>query len=102
MKPYELGLACIPTYVRGLAHMRAGRPREATAEFSAITAHRGSLANALIYPLAWLQLARARAAASDTAGARQAYGRFLTYWKDADPDVPVLLAARFELATLGR
>ena len=93
VKPYELGLACIPTYVRGLAHMRAGRPREAASEFSAITAHRGSLANALIYPLAWLQLARARAAASDTTGARQAYERFLTYWKDADPDVPVLLAA---------
>ncbi len=102
VKPYELGLACVPTYVRGLAHMRAGRPREAAAEFGIITAHRGSLANALIYPLAWLQLARARAAASDTTGARQAYERFLTFWKDADPDVPVFLAARAELAALGR
>jgi predicted Zn-dependent protease len=102
VRPYELGLSCIPTYVRGLAHMRAGRPREAAAELGVITAHRGSLANALIYPLAWLQLARARAATSDMAGARQAYGRFLTFWKDADPDVPVFLAARAELAALGR
>jgi hypothetical protein len=54
VKPYEPGLACIPTYVRGLAHICAGRPREAAVGFGVITAHRGSLANALIYPLAWL------------------------------------------------
>ncbi len=102
LKPYELGFACVPTYVRGLAHMRAGRPREAAAEFSTMTAHGGHLGNVLIYPLAWLQLARARAAASDIPGARQAYERFLRYWKDADPDVPALLAARAELAALGR
>jgi hypothetical protein len=100
VKPYELGLACVPAYVRGLAHMRAGRPREAAVEFGVITAHRGSLANALIYPLAWLQLARARAAASDTTGARLAYERFLGYWKDADPDVPAGVQARAELARL--
>ncbi|HSK09362.1 MAG TPA: winged helix-turn-helix domain-containing protein, partial [Vicinamibacterales bacterium] len=69
VKPYELGVACIPTYVRGLAHMRAGRPLEAAAEFGTITVHRGALANALIYPVAWLQLARARAAAGDAPGA---------------------------------
>lgn len=100
LQPYELGFACVPTYVRGLAHMRAGRPREAATQFGTITAHRGVLANALIYPLAWLQLARARAAAADTVGARRAYESFLRLWNAADPDLPVLLAARAELAAL--
>ena len=101
VKPYEPGLACVPTYVRGLAYMRAGRPRQAAAEFQRMTAHRGALANALVYPLAWLQLARAHAAAGDPQAARQAYRRFLQLWKDADPDVPALLQARAEFQALG-
>ena len=90
----------IPAYVRGLAHLGAGRPRGAVAELAAITSHRGVLSNALIYPLTWRQLGRARVAAGDLAGARQAYTRFLDYWKDADPDVPALAQARAELGAL--
>ena len=77
VRPYELGLACVPTYVRGLAFMRAKQPRQAAAEFAVMTSHRGALINALVYPLAWLQLARAHAGAGDTQSARQAYERFL-------------------------
>jgi eukaryotic-like serine/threonine-protein kinase len=76
LQPYEVGLACVPTYVRGLAYLAAKRPGEAAAQFSFITAHRAALGNALIYPVAWLQLARAHAAAKDPAAARAAYARF--------------------------
>jgi eukaryotic-like serine/threonine-protein kinase len=46
--------------------------------------------------LAHLQLGRAKAMAGDMDGARQAYERFLTIWKDANPDIPILQAAKAE------
>ena len=36
----------------------------------------------------------------DTAKAKTAYQEFLTIWKDADPDVPVLKQAKAEYARL--
>ena len=48
--------------------------------------------------LARLGLARAYAMQGDTAKARAAYQDFLTLWKDADPDIPVLIAAKSEFA----
>jgi hypothetical protein len=36
----------------------------------------------------------------DTAKAKAAYQDFLTLWKDADPDVPILIAAKAEYAKL--
>jgi hypothetical protein len=36
----------------------------------------------------------------DTARARAAYQDFLTLWKDADPDIPILKAAKAEYAQL--
>jgi len=36
----------------------------------------------------------------DTAKARAAFQDFLTLWKDADPDIPVLKRARAEYAKL--
>jgi eukaryotic-like serine/threonine-protein kinase len=36
----------------------------------------------------------------DTSTARSAYREFLALWKDADSDVPVLIAAKAELARL--
>jgi eukaryotic-like serine/threonine-protein kinase len=36
----------------------------------------------------------------DTAKAKAAYQDFLTLWKDADPDIPVLIAAKTEYAKL--
>jgi hypothetical protein len=52
------------------------------------------------YPLAQLALARALAAQHDTAGARTAYQDFFASWKDADPDIPILKAAKAEYAKL--
>ena len=36
----------------------------------------------------------------DTAKARAAYQDFLTLWKDADPDIPIFIAAKSEYAKL--
>jgi eukaryotic-like serine/threonine-protein kinase len=57
----------------------------------------------LNYPLAALArlgLARAYALDGDTAKARDAYDTFLTLWKDADADLPVLQQAKVEAARL--
>ncbi len=37
---------------------------------------------------------------NDTAEARAAYQRFLTLWKDADPDIPILRQAKTEYKKL--
>jgi cytochrome c-type biogenesis protein CcmH/NrfG len=47
-----------------------------------------------------LGLARAYAMQGDSAKARAAYEDFFALWKDADPDVPVLVAAKAEYAKL--
>jgi hypothetical protein len=52
------------------------------------------------WPLAHLGLARAYAMQGDTATAKAAYQDFLTLWKDADPDIPILIAAKAEYAKL--
>jgi hypothetical protein len=36
----------------------------------------------------------------DTAKARAAYQDFLTLWNDADPDIPILIAAKSEYARM--
>jgi eukaryotic-like serine/threonine-protein kinase len=56
--------------------------------------------NELIGALAHLQVGRAYAMQGDTAKAKAAYQDFLTLWKDADPDIPVFIAAKAEYAKL--
>ena len=56
--------------------------------------------NEPIGALAHLGLARAYIVQGDTAKARAAYQDFLTLWKDADTDIPVLVAAKAEYAKL--
>jgi len=53
-----------------------------------------------VYPLAHLGLARAAALTGDVARSRKAYQDFPRLWKDADPDLPVLLEAKREYANL--
>jgi eukaryotic-like serine/threonine-protein kinase len=50
--------------------------------------------------LARLGLARAIALSGDPAKSRSAYQDFLTLWKDADPDIPILKQAKAEYARL--
>lgn len=104
--PYEFGWKAQywPNYLRGRAYLAEGRGKDAAEEFQKILRHRGvSLAGSLsplIYSLSQLDLARARAASGDTAGARSGYQEFIQSWKDADPDLPVLQQAKSELAKL--
>ena len=56
--------------------------------------------NSPIGALAHLQIARAYAMQGDTAKAKAAYQDFLTLWKDADPDIPIFIAAKAEYAKL--
>jgi eukaryotic-like serine/threonine-protein kinase len=50
--------------------------------------------------LVHLQIGRACAIQGDTAKARAAYQDFFALWKDADPDIPILIAAQAEYAKL--
>jgi hypothetical protein len=69
-------------------------------EFQKIADHRGLVGNAPPGFLARLGLGRAYALQGDTAKARAAYQDFLTLWKDADPDIPILKEAKAEYAKL--
>jgi hypothetical protein len=89
-----------PVYVRGEAYLAAHRGSEAAAEFQKILDHRGIVSNAPIGALARLQLGRAYVLQGDLAQSRVAYNDFLTLWKDADPDIPILKEAKAEYAKL--
>jgi eukaryotic-like serine/threonine-protein kinase len=98
----ELGLVAglAPAYVRGQAYLALGDGNRAAAEFQKFIDHRGVVANDPWGALARLGLARAYALQNDSAKARAAYQDFLTLWKDADPDVPILKQAKAEYAKL--
>ena len=89
-----------PAYVRGQTYLAAKRPADAAVEFRKIISRRGLVMEDPIDAVARLQLARALAASGDTAGARAAYQDFLTLWKQADTDVPLLKQAQAEAAKL--
>jgi hypothetical protein len=73
---------------------------KAATEFQKILDHHGLWVSSELYPLARLQLARALMLQGDTAKARLAYQDFFAFWKDADPDIPVLISAKAEYAKL--
>lgn len=100
--PYELGKPgwLYAVYVRGKAHLAAHQGTEAAAEFQKILDHRGVVLSDPISALAHLQLGRAYVLAGDKDKARAAYDDFLTLWKDADPDIPILQQAKAENAKL--
>jgi eukaryotic-like serine/threonine-protein kinase len=89
-----------PVYLRGKAYLMLHDGNRAAAEFQKFIDHRGLVRNSPWGPLARLGLARAYAMQGDTVKARAAYVDFLTIWKNADPDNPVLQQARAEYAKL--
>jgi tetratricopeptide (TPR) repeat protein len=98
---YEAATGFRPSWIRGLAYLRARNGTLAAAEFGRILAHRGWDVVSPLWALAHLGLARAAALSGDTAGSRRAYEDFFAVWKDADGDLPVLTDARREYARLG-
>jgi tetratricopeptide (TPR) repeat protein len=90
----------LPVYLRGEAYLAAGQGSLAAAEFQKILDDRGVVVNCWAGSLARLGKARAQALAGYKEAARSAYEQFLTQWKDADSDVPLLKAARAEYAKL--
>ena len=83
----------IPQYLRGLALLRLGRNSSAANEFDKILRSRGEAPLSSLYPLAQLGKARAMKEKAE-------YEKFLEMWKDADKDMPALVAARQELEKL--
>ena len=105
--PYELGEppqfqlgTLYPAYIRGQAQFMAHNGAAAAAEFQKLLDHRGIVSNFVTGALARLGLARAYAMSGDTAKAKASYQDFLTLWKDADPDIPILKEAKAEYAKL--
>ena len=98
--PYERGRIIVAD-LRGRAYLRLGRPAEAAAEFRKILDHHGLDSNEVLFALAHVGLARSADAAGDTATSRRAYEDFLTLWKDADPDVPILKQVQEEYRRVG-
>ena len=108
--PYELSSprsatfayfgALYPVYVRGQAYLAARQGAEAAREFQIILDHRGIVIGDAFGVLAHLGMARAYAMQGDTAKARKNYQDFLTLWKDADSEIPILKKAKVESATL--
>jgi predicted Zn-dependent protease len=108
--PYDLGMprsatfayfgALYPVYMRGQAYLAARQGAEAATEFQKIVDHRVIVIGDAFGALAHLGVARAYAMQGDTVKARAAYNDFLTLWKDADRDIPVLKQAKAEYAKL--
>jgi tetratricopeptide (TPR) repeat protein len=104
--PYELGEpppltgTLYPVYIRGQAYLLLHRGDEAAVEFRKFIDHRGIVVSSTLGSLARLGLARAYVLQGNTAEAKAAYQDFLTLWKDADPDIPILKQAKAENAKL--
>jgi DNA-binding winged helix-turn-helix (wHTH) protein/tetratricopeptide (TPR) repeat protein len=102
MGTYEMSIEgnLDPSYLRGQAYLMLGNGSAAAPEFRKILDHPGLVGCRPIGALAHLGLARAYALQGYTAKARAAYHDFMTLWKDADPDIPILKEAKAEYAKL--
>jgi len=101
-KPYSAAYpaACL----QGQAYLQMHDAGNAVNAFKAATRYRASMlvARAAVscYPQAQLGLARAYAMAGDKADAKKAYEALFETWKNADADLPMLVAAKKEYAGL--
>ncbi len=104
-EPYELGqtnysltFGLYPVYLRGEAYLAAKQGAAAQIEFQKLLDHYGAVGNQPIGALAHLGLARSYTLQANIPKARAAYNDFLSLWKNADPDVPLLKEAKAEFA----
>jgi DNA-binding winged helix-turn-helix (wHTH) protein/tetratricopeptide (TPR) repeat protein len=98
--PYELGDGLKVIAQRGEAYLHANQPEQAAAEYKKILSHQGADPISPLYPLAHLWLARADAQAGHLPESKSEYEILFALWKDADKDLPVLVAAHKEYAAL--
>jgi DNA-binding winged helix-turn-helix (wHTH) protein/tetratricopeptide (TPR) repeat protein len=107
--PFELGVPgswsgffgnLYPAYLRGEAYLEGHRTSESLTEFQKVLAHPGIVFTDPVAALAHLQLGRAYSRTGDKTRARSSYEEFLTLWKDADPEIPILRQAKAEYAKL--
>jgi hypothetical protein len=106
-EPYELGqtntsftFSLYPVYLRGEAYLTAKQGAAAQGEFQKILDHYGAVGNQPIGALAHLGLARSYTLQANIPKARATYSNFLSLWKNADPDIPLLKEAKAEFAKL--
>jgi eukaryotic-like serine/threonine-protein kinase len=103
--PYEwtgssFGGCLYPAYIRALAYLELRNGSAAALEFEKILNHRGLVSTCETGALARLGVARAYALQGGTPKARASYEDFLMFWKDADPDIPILKKAKADYAKL--
>jgi hypothetical protein len=100
--PYELSYssAMYSAYLRGEVYLTAHQGSAAVGEFQKLLDHRGIVGNDAVGSLAHLGLGRAYALSGDIAKAKTAYQDFFALWKNADPDILILIQARAEYAKL--
>jgi hypothetical protein len=84
----------------GQAYLLAHNGTAAVAGFQELLDYKVIGLNLVTGSLAHLQIGRAYAMGGDTAKAKSAYQDFLTLWKDADADIPILKEAKTEYAKL--
>jgi len=87
-------------FARGIAYRELGRYAEAQQDFQKILDLKCVMGPDALSSVAQLELGRVYQKQGDTAKARIAYQNFLATWKDADPDLPLLKAAKAEYAKL--
>ncbi|HKO60099.1 MAG TPA: protein kinase [Pyrinomonadaceae bacterium] len=102
VRRYDLGflVGFTNNYYRGSAYLEQRRGNEAAAEFQKIIDRPTIDMGSELRPLAHLGLARAAAISGDTGKSRTAYQNFFAMWKNADPDLPVLIEAKKEYEQL--
>jgi len=105
--PYERAYPAT-VYLRGLAYLRLRKGSEGAAEFQKILDQKGASWGStwrypnwgLYYSISALGLARALELEGDRVKTRKAFQGFFAQWKDADPDLPILIEAKKDYAAL--
>jgi eukaryotic-like serine/threonine-protein kinase len=103
-KPWDIAYPA--SYLQGLAYLELHDAAHAASAFQSALQYRGGslvvgvAALPSVYAQAQLGLARAYAMAGDKSNAKKTYEAFFLTWKDADPDLPMLMAGKKEYAAL--
>jgi serine/threonine protein kinase/tetratricopeptide (TPR) repeat protein len=85
----------IAPYLRGMAHAALGDAQNAILDFQAVQVHRGSaqLWGGPVYAMTEIDIARAYALERDRQSSHATYEKFLSVWKEADREQPLLMEA---------